>query len=140
MSPVNATSLLAATSSGGGSLFSILILILPLGALFYLMIVPQRKQRQKHADFVSSLEVGDEVVTSGGMFGRITYLEDGIAHIEVDTDVVVRVTIASISRPASEPEPEPRGASSNGSKPRSIDLTDEVDDDAETEPSEKKRK
>src|SRR4051794_29255258 len=109
MTPVNATSLLAASSSGGGSLFSILILILPLGALFYLMIVPQRKQRQKHADFVSSLAVGDEVVTSGGMFGRITFLEDGVAHIEIDTDVVVRVQVSSISRPASEPEPQPRG-------------------------------
>ena len=134
---MNATTLLAATNSSGGGLFSILILILPLGALFYLMIVPQRKQRQKHADFVSSLAVGDEVVTSGGLFGRITYLEDGIAHIEIDTDVVVRVTLSSISRPASEPEPEPRGSSRNGSKPRSIDLTDEADD-AETEPSEKK--
>jgi preprotein translocase subunit YajC len=141
MSPVNATSLLAASSSGGGSLFSILILILPLGALFYLMIVPQRKQRAKHAEFVSSLDVGDEVVTSGGMFGRITFLEDGVAHIEIDTDVVVRVTIASISRPAAEPEPEPRGAAGlNGSKPRPIDLTDEVDDDAETETSDKKGK
>jgi preprotein translocase subunit YajC len=139
MTPVNATTLLAATSSSGGGLFSILILILPLGALFYLMIVPQRKQRQKHADFVSSLDVGDEVVTSGGLFGRITYLEDGIAHIEIDTDVVVRVSISSISRPASEPEPEPRGGSRNGSTARSIDLTDEADD-AETEPSEKKGK
>jgi preprotein translocase subunit YajC len=139
MTPVNAISLLAATNSGG-SLTGILILILPLGALFYLMIVPQRKQRQKHADFVSSLAVGDEVVTSGGLFGRITYLEDGVAHIEVDTDVVVRVTMSSISRPATEPEPEPRGGSRNGSKPSSIDLTDEVEDDPETETSEKKGK
>jgi preprotein translocase subunit YajC len=140
---VNATTLLAATSQSGGSLFSILILILPLGALFYLMIVPQRKQRQKHADFVQGLAVGDEVVTSGGLFGRITYMEDGIAHIEVDTDVVVRVTLSSISRPASEPEPQPKGASRNGAKPRSIDLTDEDadgGDDSETETSEQKGK
>jgi preprotein translocase subunit YajC len=138
MPPVNAISLLAANQSS--SPFGLLILILPLGALFYMMIVPQRKQRQKHADFVSSLEVGDEVVTSGGLFGRITYLEDGIAHIEVDTDVVVRVTLSSISRPATEPEPEPRGAGRNGSKPSSIDLTDEIEDDSEAEASEKKGK
>ncbi len=33
-----------------------------------------------------------------GMFGRITFLEDGVAHIEIDTDVVVRVQVSSISR------------------------------------------
>jgi preprotein translocase subunit YajC len=129
---VNAISLLAATQSGG-SLLSILIFILPLGALFYLMIVPQRKQRQKHADFVQSLQVGDEVVTSGGVFGRITYLEDGVAHIEVDTDVVIRVTIASISRPATEPEPaasSPSTSAANGSK-ADVDLTGPSDDDTE---------
>jgi preprotein translocase subunit YajC len=134
-------SLLGATNSGGGSLLSILIFILPLGALFYLMIVPQRKQRQKHADFVQGLAVGDEVVTSGGVFGRITYLEDGVAHIEVDTDVVIRVTLASISRPATEPEPaspSPSTPGVNGSK-TDVDLTDSSDDD-DTEKTETKGK
>ena len=92
-------SLLGATQQSGG-LFSILILVLPLGALVYLMIVPQRKQRAKQAEFLSSLSVGDEVVTAGGLYGTINALEDGIAHLEVDTDVVVRVSVASLTRSA----------------------------------------
>ena len=91
---------LAATKSSGSSLFSVLILILPLGALFYLMIVPQRKQRAKQAEFMSKLAVGDEVITTGGIFGVINELEDGVAHLEVDTDVVIRVAVSALTRPA----------------------------------------
>ena len=83
----------------------ILILVLPLAALMYLMIIPQRKQRQKQAQFVSNLSVGDEVVTAGGIYGTITFMEDGVAHLEVDTDVVIRVSVASVTRPAAEPDP-----------------------------------
>ena len=136
---MNATSFLA-QQNGGGGLFSILILVLPLGALFYLMIVPQRKQRAKHAEFVKNLDVGDEVVTSGGLYGRITYLEEGVAHIEVDTDVVIRVTLASIARAANEPDPDPKAAAvnRNGSK-AAVDLT-ETSDDEDAEATEQKGK
>lgn len=96
------TALLSILAQGdnksGGSLFSILILVLPLAAMAYLFIVPQRKQKQKQADFLSKLGVGDEVVTSGGVYGVITHLEDDVAHLEVDTDVVIRVSKGSLAR------------------------------------------
>ncbi len=107
--------LAAAKSSASGSLTSILFLVLPLGLLLYLMVIPQRKQRQKQAQFLSTLEVGDDVVTAGGMYGTITFLEDGIAHLEVDTDVVIRVSVSSLSR-AAETTKEPA---------ETIDVTDE---------------
>jgi preprotein translocase subunit YajC len=115
---VNAViSILAQSSKNeGGGLLSILILVLPLAALFYLMIIPQRKQRQKHQDFVSSLSEGDEVVTAGGLHGTITHMDGPIVHLEVDTDVVVRVSKSSLSRAASEPEEQPRGGLGRGSR------------------------
>ena len=106
MTALIATALIAATKSSGSSLFSILVLVLPLGALFYLMIVPQRKQRAKQAEFMSKLAVGDEVITTGGIYGVINDLEDGIAHLEVDTDVVIRVAVSALTRPATAPEPD----------------------------------
>ncbi len=115
----------------GNGLFNLLILVLPLGALLYLMVIPQRKQKAKHAQFVASLDVGDEVVTAGGIYGTITYLEDGIAHVEVDTDVVIRVTIASITRAAGDPDPTERGtaatakASNGSSAPKSDKAADD---------------
>jgi preprotein translocase subunit YajC len=94
----------------GGGLLSILILVLPLAALVYLMIVPQRKQRARQQEFLSSLEVGDEVVTAGGIYGTINHIEDGVAHLEVDTDVVIKVALTSLARPADEPaESTPAG-------------------------------
>jgi preprotein translocase subunit YajC len=92
--------ILAASKSQGNPLLSLLFLGLPIAAIFYLMVIPQRKQRAKQAAFLSKLSVGDEVVTSGGMYGLITYLEDGVAHLEVDTDVVIRVAVSSLSRAA----------------------------------------
>ena len=96
------TSILAilAAKSEGNPIVSLLVLGLPIAAIFYLMVIPQRKQRAKQQAFLSKLGVGDEVVTSGGMYGTITYLEDGVAHLEVDTDVVIRVAVSSLSRSA----------------------------------------
>jgi preprotein translocase subunit YajC len=96
------TSILAilAAESKGNPIVSLLILGLPIAAIFYLMVIPQRKQRAKQQAFLAKLGVGDEVVTSGGVYGTITYIEDGVAHLEVDTDVVIRVAVSSLSRSA----------------------------------------
>ena len=111
---MNALAFLAAEAKQQGSIFSLLVLILPLGALMYLMIVPQRKQRAKQQAFLSTLDVGDEVVTSGGLYGRITHLEDNLVHLEVDTDVVVKVAKTSLSRVA--PSADPTKADGNDAK------------------------
>jgi preprotein translocase subunit YajC len=96
------TSILAilAAEQKGNPLVSLLVLGLPIAAIFYLMVIPQRKQRAKQQAFLSKLGVGDEVVTSGGLYGTITHIEDGVAHLEVDTDVVIRVAVSSLSRSA----------------------------------------
>ena len=98
-------SVLAASSSGGSPL-GILILVVPFGLLIWLMVVPQRKQKAKHQELMSKLDVGDEVITSGGIVGVITHLEDDLIHLEVDHDVVIRVARSSISRSLEEPEPD----------------------------------
>jgi len=90
-----------------GSLLSLLFPLLLLAPVIYLMIVPQRKQKQRHAEFISSLKIGDDVVTSGGVHGVVTHLDNDIVHVEVDTDVVIRVSKASLARregPASTSE------------------------------------
>jgi preprotein translocase subunit YajC len=102
---VNNVALLAQSQSGGSPL-GLIILLLPVAAIVFLMIVPQRRQRQKQAALMGSLSPGDEVVTIGGLYGVITVVEDDVVHLEVDNDVVLRFSKAAISRPASEPEPQ----------------------------------
>ena len=97
------SSVLAADESSGNPL-SILILILPIAAIFWLFIGPQRKQRQRQQSLMSSIDVGDEVVTNGGIIGTITHMEDDVVHLEIDHDVVIRVAKSAISQTTSAPE------------------------------------
>ena len=95
---MNALASILAAQKESGSLLGLLFPLLLLGPLVYMMVVPQRKQKQKHAKFVAGLALGDDVVTSGGIHGSITFLEDTVAHVQVDTDVVIRVSKASLAR------------------------------------------
>jgi preprotein translocase subunit YajC len=86
-------------TSALGSILPLLIL----APIAYVLIVPQRKQKKKAAEMLASLGVGDEVITSGGIYGTITFLEDNVAHLAVDTDVVIRVSKSSITRQSTTP-------------------------------------
>jgi preprotein translocase subunit YajC len=95
--------ILGASSSNSGSPLGILILVIPFGLLIWLMVVPQRKQKAKQQQLLSNIDVGDEVITTGGIVGVITHLDDDLVHLEVDHDVVIRVAKSSIGRTLEEP-------------------------------------
>ncbi len=97
--------LLLAAEQQSGSPLSLLIILVPFGLLIWLMVVPQRKQRARQQQLMAALDVGDEVITAGGIVGVVTHLEDQIVHLEVDHDVVIRVAKSSITRTTAEPDP-----------------------------------
>lgn len=103
-------SLLAAQQSQGSPL-GILILVVPFGLLIWLMVMPQRKQRARQQALMSKLAVGEEVVTTGGIVGQITHMEDDLVHMEVDHDVVIRVAKSAIARSLDEATSAPAPAS-----------------------------
>jgi preprotein translocase subunit YajC len=77
----------AAARPPGGELFQILFLV-GLFALFYFIAIrPQRKRQKEHAEMVSKLNKGDEVVTSSGILGRVTALDDNYMTINVANNV-----------------------------------------------------
>ena len=124
----NLLSLLLAQSKNQGSPLGLLILLVPMGAILWLTIVPQRKQRQKQAELMSRLSVGEEVLTNGGIIGTITYLEDDVVHLEVDSDVVIRVAKGAISRTTSEAAAATSGA--RRTRGGTDDGADQADDGA----------
>jgi preprotein translocase subunit YajC len=79
-------------------------------AAFLLLIVrPQRRQMAAHRALVASLQVGDEVVTSGGIYGTILGLDDEAVDLEVASGVVLRVARGAIAQrvgPVEEPADE----------------------------------
>ncbi len=73
-------------------------LVFMFGAFYMLLIRPQRRQVAAHHALMASLSVGDEVMTMGGIFGRIRSLEGDIVDLEVAPGTTLRVARTAISR------------------------------------------
>lgn len=84
------------TSPAGSGLASFIPLILIFVVFYFLLIRPQQKKAKEHQQFLGALKKGDDVVTSGGIHGRITGLNDVIVTMEIADNVRVKVNRASI--------------------------------------------
>jgi len=96
-------SLLAQGSGGGGSLFTLLVFALPLGLLFVFMRNQQKRVRAQQA-LQRSAEVGDEVLTTSGMFGTIVDEDEdeGTVTVEIAVGTRVKMLRAGIARRITE--------------------------------------
>jgi len=87
----------AAGGSGGG-----LLGLLPMVAIFvifyFLLIRPQQKKAKEHRSMVADLSKGDEVVTNGGVLGKITDTDENFLTVEVAQGVEVRVQRLAIAQ------------------------------------------
>lgn len=78
--------------------FTIIIWIVVFFGIFYFLAIrPQRRQRQQHAEMVTMLKKGDEVVTIGGMFGTVSAIGDDWVELEVAKRTRVRYLKRAIS-------------------------------------------
>ena len=78
-----------------------LILIVILVAIWVLFAVPARRRRQSHVSMQDSLAVGDEIITAGGLHGRVEELGDDRLRLEIASGVVVtldRRAVAAVAR------------------------------------------
>jgi preprotein translocase subunit YajC len=65
-----------AAPAGGYALFQLAPLVLMFAAMYFLLIAPQRKKQKAHEKMLTELKTGDEVVTSGGIYGTITSVKE----------------------------------------------------------------
>jgi preprotein translocase subunit YajC len=65
-----------AQPSGAAMLFQLLPFILMFAAMYFLLIAPQRKKQKEHEKMLTTLKPGDEILTTGGIFGTITSVKD----------------------------------------------------------------
>jgi preprotein translocase subunit YajC len=123
-----------AANSGGGSIVSLLFLPLIFVAMYFLMIRPQRKRQKATATLQSTIEVGDEVMTTSGVYGFVTGFDGDIAWLEVDDNVQIRVARAAIQRRVDTAHTAADDAAEPGARPRQTKIGDasiqHVDDDA----------
>jgi preprotein translocase subunit YajC len=75
-----------------------------LAVLFWLLIIrPQRRRAALQKQLVATLERGQDVVTAGGLYGRIKEVDDEEVQLEIAPEVVVRVDRRAVSQRVSEP-------------------------------------
>lgn len=86
----------AVASSGGETFMALLPLLLFAVVFYFLLIRPQAKRQKEHRKMVEALAKGDEVVTLGGVAGRITEIGDHFAQVEIADGVVVKVRRVAI--------------------------------------------
>ena len=80
----------------GGGLMSLLPLIAIFVVFYFLLIRPQQKRAKEHKKMTEALAKGDEVVTAGGMLGKVTGLSENFVTVKVADGVEVKVQRASI--------------------------------------------
>jgi len=82
----------------GGSPFPSLIMLVVLFALFYFLLIrPQQKRQKEHREMTEKLAKGDEVVTQGGVLGRISKIGDAFITLEIAEGTEIRVQRASVA-------------------------------------------
>ena len=84
------------------ALIQFIFLGLLIGVFYMMLIRPQKRRAQQHRNLITSLDVGDEIVTIGGMYGRIRSIGDEEIEVEVAAGTTVRFVKSAIARRLTE--------------------------------------
>jgi preprotein translocase subunit YajC len=88
---------------------SLMPFALMIGIFYVLVLMPMRKRQKKIQDFQSSLKVGDKVITTSGIFGSITKIDDKAIQIQIADKVRIDVARAAIGGYQGEEPVVPQG-------------------------------
>ncbi len=111
-------------TSSGGSLISLLFPLVLLGGVFYFLLLrPNRTRQRQQQNLLASLQVGDEVMTAGGIFGTLKEIDEGddTVTVEIAPGTNVRMLRRAISqRLVDEPDQE-QGGDDDGTEDQGFD-------------------
>jgi preprotein translocase subunit YajC len=92
----------------------LLFIVVLFGAIYVFLVLPQRRARRVQQELITKLSPGTEVITTGGIHGTVTEIEDGdTVLLEVAEDTEIRLAKAAIARVVTAPEPAPDGDASD---------------------------
>ncbi|KIX11305.1 preprotein translocase subunit YajC [Dethiosulfatarculus sandiegensis] len=82
----------------GGLLSGPLPMLIIMFAIFYFLLIrPQQKKAKAHKEMLANLHKGDQIITSGGIYGRITGLTDAFVVVEIAPQVRIKVSRGAVS-------------------------------------------
>ena len=87
-----------AGGEAGGSLFSLLPLVVIFVLFYFLLIRPQQKRAKQHKEMVAALSKGEEVVSNGGLLGKVTDVDDNFISLEISSGLTVKVQRQAVSQ------------------------------------------
>jgi len=84
-----------------GDLFSSLLPLIVLFAIFYFLIIrPQQKQQQEHKDMLNSLKKGDKIINTGGLYFEIVKVEDDFFSVKSEDGSLFKLSKSFVSQKA----------------------------------------
>lgn len=83
-------------TQGGGDLSFIFMMVAIFAIMYFFMIRPQNKKQKEIANFRKNLEVGQSIITAGGIYGKIKEIEDNAVVVEIASGVKIKVDKNSI--------------------------------------------
>ena len=86
----------AGGAGGDAGMINILFLVGFIAIFYFLLIRPQNKRRKEHQTLISALNKGDEIVTAGGIVGKINKVEDDFVILQVSADMEMRIQKTAI--------------------------------------------
>jgi preprotein translocase subunit YajC len=90
----------APAAAAGGDMQSTLMSMLPLllmfGVLYFVMIRPQMKKQKEHRAMIDALAKGDEIVTAGGLLGKVSKIDDAYIGVELTAGVEVQMQRSAV--------------------------------------------
>jgi preprotein translocase subunit YajC len=81
----------------GSSTSFIIMMAVMFAAFYFLLIRPQQKKQKAHAALVSGLSVGDEILTAGGILGKITGVSEHYAVVKISDSTEIKIQKSSVS-------------------------------------------
>ena len=126
----------APAAQPGGGMGSIIMLVVLFGAMWFFMIRPQQKKMKEHQLLIGSLKKGDEVMTNGGLMGRVINLDNFAIDLEIAKNTVVRIqrgVVVQILPKGSLKASLGSNHAANDDKNEKDDKADETKDDKEKE-------
>lgn len=89
---------MAGGAQGGQQGYEGLIMLVLMFAIFYFLLIrPQQKRAKQHRELISALKPGDQVVTAGGIHGKVAAVEESAVTLEVATGVKMKLNRSSIT-------------------------------------------
>src|SRR5712675_2278396 len=86
----------SAAAEGGSAWLQLVPFVLVLGIFYFIILLPMKRKQQKVQEFLESLKAGDRVITTGGIYGQVTRINDQTVQLQIADKIRIEVAKAAI--------------------------------------------